>query len=69
MNKPYTIEVRNLDGWWSAICRELCVSGFGPSEKEAISSLIRSMRSTLMAQASSLKKVDDLKKMAQLERV
>lgn len=54
--KPYTIIVKNLDGWWSAVCKELCVSGFGPSESTAMESLARSMRSTLAAQAALLKK-------------
>ena len=56
MNKPYTIIVKNLDGWWSAVCKELCVSGFGPSEEEAINSVVRSIRSTLTAQAALLKR-------------
>ena len=56
MPKPYTIIVKNLDSWWSAVCPELCVSGFGKSKQEAIDSLVTAMRSTLMAQASSLKK-------------
>jgi hypothetical protein len=53
--KPYTIIVKNLDGWWSAICKEICVSGFGPSEEKAIESLVLSMRSTLSAQAALLR--------------
>ena len=56
MSKPYTIIVKNLDGWWSAVCKELCVSGFGPSEEEAIDAVARSVRSTLTAQASLLKR-------------
>lgn len=58
MNKPYTIIVKNLDGWWSAVCKELCVSGFGPSEDEAINAVARSIRSTLTAQTSLLKRDD-----------
>jgi len=54
MNKPYTIVVKNLDGWWSACCEELCVSGFGTSEQEAIDAVVRSIRSTLSAQVASL---------------
>jgi hypothetical protein len=67
MSKPYTIIVKNLDGWWSAVCPQLCVSGFGNSEKEAINALIRSMQSTLEAQASSLKKDrNNVKRMAEI---
>lgn len=56
MSKPYTIVVKNLDGWWSAVCPELCVSGFGNSKQEAIEALARSIQSTLKAQAKSIKK-------------
>lgn len=56
MNKPFTIIVKNLDGWWSAVCKELCVSGFGTTEQAAIESVATSIRSTLSAQASLLKR-------------
>lgn len=58
MNKPYTIVVKNLDGWWSAVCTELNVSGFGPTQDEAVKSVARSIRSTLAAQASMLQRDD-----------
>ncbi len=53
---PFTIVVKNLDSWWAAMCPELCVSGFGPTQEKAIECLKVSMRSKLLAQASSLQK-------------
>ena len=55
MNKPFTITVKNLDGWWSAHCPELYVSGFGASKESAIESVVRSMESKLQAQANWLR--------------
>lgn len=55
VRKPYTVVVKNLDGWWSAVCPELGVSGFGHSRDEAISAVARSMQSTLAAHAEALK--------------
>ena len=54
MRKSYTIKVKNLDGWWSAVCDELCVSGFGATREAAITAITRSMVSTLNAQARAL---------------
>jgi hypothetical protein len=56
MQKPYTIVVKSLDSWYSAVCPQLCVSGFGKTKNEAIESLVRAMRSTLQAQATLLHK-------------
>lgn len=68
MNKPYTIQVRNLDGWWSAVCKELCVSGFGPTEEEAVKAVVRSMSSTLEAQVSRLKSnVENIRSIAEFQ--
>lgn len=68
MNKPYTIIVKNLDGWFSAYCKELCVSGFGASEQEAIDGVVRSIRSTLTAQVTSLTTDNaNIEQMAQFE--
>jgi hypothetical protein len=68
MSKPYQIVVKNLDGWYSAMCPQLCVSGFGSSRDEAIEALARSMGSTLEAQASSIKKdPKNVLRMAELE--
>lgn len=70
MQKPYKIILKNLDGWHSAVCPQLCVSGFGKTEKEAIDSVVRAMRSTLSAQASSLKKdTNNINMMADVEHV
>lgn len=54
MKKSFTIHVSEIGGWWSAICPELGVSGFGSSKKEAIEAVVISMRSTLRATASML---------------
>lgn len=70
--KPFTILVKNLDGWWSAVCPELCVSGFGKNKTAAIESVARAMRSTLLAQAHSIregKRNLNLNTIAQVERV
>ena len=68
MKKPYTLVVKNMDGWWSAVCPELLVSGFGPSKEEAILSVARSMESKLKAQALSLAKdLNNVELMAQLQ--
>jgi hypothetical protein len=56
MQKPFSIHVKKLDGWYSAVCPELCVSGFGESKEKAVDSVVRAMRSTLAAQAASLQK-------------
>ncbi len=70
MQKPFKIIVKNLDGWWSAVCPQLCVSGFGKSEKAAIESVVRAMCSTLSAQASSLKEdTRNISRMADFEHV
>jgi hypothetical protein len=50
MANKYTISTRNMDGWWCAVCVELCVSGFGTSEQEAMTAVQRAMRTTLAAQ-------------------
>lgn len=68
MNKPYTIVVKSLDGWWCASCPQLSVSGFGPSKQEAIDGVVRSIRSTLSAQLSSLKRDQkSIKQMAEFQ--
>lgn len=68
MNKPYTIKVKNLDGWWSAFCAELHVSGFGGSKQEAIDAVVRSIRSTLSAQVSSLNRSrSNIERMAEFD--
>lgn len=55
MKKPYKVIVKNLDGWWSAVCPELAVSGFGRSKTEAIQAVVRSMQSTLTVHAQALR--------------
>lgn len=55
MPKRYTITVKNLDGWWSAVCDDLCVSGFGETRDAAITAVTRSIISTLNAQAQALR--------------
>lgn len=68
MNKPYTIIVKNLDGWWSACCPQLHVSGFGASKQQAINSVVTSIRSTLSAQVSSLREDQkNIKRMAEFQ--
>ena len=54
MKKAYTVQVAEIDGRWSAVCPELCVSGFGRSRKKAMDALLRSMSSTLRAMALAL---------------
>lgn len=56
MNKTFTVQVSEIGGWWSAICPELCVSGMGSTKEEAVENVTRSMRSTLRAMASMLKR-------------
>ena len=56
MANTYTIQTRSMDSWWSAVCPELCVSGFGNSEQEAVAAVQRAMRTTLAAQAKVGKK-------------
>ena len=36
MKKPYNIHITCTGDWWSAICPELGVSGFGSSREKAI---------------------------------
>jgi len=52
----YTIKTRNMDGWWCAICPELCVSGFGTSESEAMNAVHRAMRTTIAARRTAEKR-------------
>lgn len=46
-DKPFTVVVEELGGWWSAVCPELNVSGFGPSKEQALDAVSISMHSTL----------------------
>ena len=57
MANTYTIRTRNMDGWWCAICAELCVSGFGTTEQDAVTAVQRAMRTTMAAQHKTGKKV------------
>jgi len=52
----YTIVEDHVDGWWSAACKELRVSGFGQTKSEAMDSVARSMQMTLAATAMLLKR-------------
>ena len=62
--KPYRIYITCIGGWWSAICPQLVVSGFGPSRAEAIEAVIVSMRSTLSLMLKVLER--DHKEIVQL---
>lgn len=49
MSKTIDILVINQNDWWSVICKELKISGFGESEEDAILAFERSLASTLAA--------------------
>lgn len=65
--KPYKVELKKLDGWWTASCVELCVAGSGPSRDDALQQLTLSMRSALTSQVSSLR--DDWRKVSDLVEI
>lgn len=65
MNKPYTIIVKNLDGWWSAFCPQLDVSGFGASKDEAVEAVRVSMHSALVVRAHAIEA--DVSPLAELQ--
>lgn len=49
MSKPIEAVVINQNGWWSVVCREMDVSGFGASEPEALAAFQTALFSTLAA--------------------
>lgn len=49
MNMTVNAVVVNQNGWWSVLCKELDISGFGESEEAAIEAFERSLHSTVAA--------------------
>jgi len=49
MARPIEVVVVHQNGWWSAICKDLEISGFGVSEQEALEALKGSLFSNISA--------------------
>lgn len=53
MKSSIDVIVVNQNGWWSVLCNELDVSGFGESEEAALAAFERALISTLTARLRS----------------
>jgi hypothetical protein len=53
MNMTVNAVVVNQNGWWSVLCKELDISGFGDSKEAAIEAFERSLHSTVAARLRS----------------
>lgn len=49
MKRQIEVIVVNQNGWWSAICKPLNISGFGDSEQEALRAFERALFSNITA--------------------
>lgn len=49
MNRQIEVIVINQNGWWSAICKPLNISGFGDTEQEALRAFERALFSNISA--------------------
>ncbi len=47
MTKPIELITINQNGWWTAICKDLGISGFGETEQDAVAAFRLSMISTI----------------------
>lgn len=53
MNHQIEVVVVNQNGWWSAICKQLGISGFGESEQDALRAFQRALVSNITARISA----------------
>jgi hypothetical protein len=53
MNTQIEVVVVNQNGWWSAICKQLEISGFGESEQDALRAFQRALISNISARISA----------------
>lgn len=53
MKHQIEVVVVNQNGWWSAICKQLEISGFGDSEQEALRAFQRALVSNISARITA----------------